>query len=66
MGALARILRLVLRISCVFEVVLAFVLSEGVEQGADRHPEVFDGSFGGLSEQGLELGEGELYGVEVR
>ena len=48
------------------EVISAFVGSEGIEKIANACPEVFDGALGGLSEQGLELGEGELDGIEVR
>ena len=35
-----------------------------VEQLADASPGVLDGSFGGLSHQGLELGEDLLDGVQ--
>ena len=48
------------------EVVLAFVWGEGVEALADPCPEVVEGPFSCLSEERLELGEGELDGIEVR
>ena len=48
-----------------FEVISAFVGCEGVEELSDALPEGVDGSLGGLSEQGLEFGEGELNRVEI-
>ena len=50
----------------VIEVVSAFFGRDGIEKLADPCPDVFDGAFAGLSEKRLELGEGELDGVEVR
>jgi len=35
------------------------------EQGSDLSPGVFDGPLGGFAEQGLELGEDLLDGIEV-
>jgi len=41
------------------------VWREGVDPLCDGVPEVVDGAGGGLGEEGLELGEGHLDGVEV-
>lgn len=49
------------------DVVLAFVGSEVVEQGADAIPERVAGSFGCFSQEGLEFGEGQrnhINGIE--
>jgi hypothetical protein len=53
------------RISGVFEIVGAFVGCELVEAVGDGLPEIFDGPGGGLAQEGLELSEGLLDGVEV-
>ncbi len=53
------------RIRRVPEVVAAFVWRELVEELSDSLPCGFDCSFRGLAEQGLELGEELLDGVEV-
>ena len=42
------------------EVVSAFVRREAVEKVADAHPKVVDRALGRLSQQALELGEGEF------
>ena len=38
---------------------------EAVEELADATPEVVDGSLAGLSEEGLEFGEGQFDRIEV-
>ena len=52
-------------IAGVVEEVAAFVGGEGVDEAADAVPERREGAFGGLAQQGLEFGEGELDRVEV-
>ena len=47
------------------DVVEAFGWGEGVEEATDREPEGFAGSFGGLAQERLQLGEGELDRVEI-
>ena len=47
------------------KIVGAFFWRESVEDLADAVPEVVDGSFGGLSQQGLEFGEGQLDRIEI-
>ena len=47
------------------EVVGAFLGCEGVEEKADTSPEAVDGALCCLAQEGLELGEGVLDGVEV-
>ena len=49
-----------------FKIVDAFLGREGIEGLTDGVPEGIDGSFGGLSERGLELCEGHLDRIEVR
>jgi hypothetical protein len=44
----------------VAEVVLALLWREVVDESANSAPEVIDGSFCGLSQSRLELGEGQL------
>ena len=48
------------------DVPCAFVGREVVKEGANGRPEGLEGAGGGFSEQGLELGEDLLDGVEVR
>lgn len=48
------------------EVVTAFVWAEAIEQLADSDPEGLLRAGGGISQQGLELGEGLLDGVQIR
>jgi hypothetical protein len=40
-------------------------LSEAVDDAADGVPEAIDRSFGSFAQEGLELGEGVLDGIEV-
>ena len=47
-------------ISCSFEEVVAFFVLEDVADGSDGLPELVIGSGGGLSDQGLDLGECHL------
>jgi hypothetical protein len=47
------------------EVVGAFRGAEGADDASDGAPEAGDGAFGGLAEEGLELGEGVLDRIEV-
>jgi hypothetical protein len=47
----------------VAKVVLAFLRREVVDESANSAPEIIDGSFCGLSQSGLELGEGQLDGI---
>jgi hypothetical protein len=44
-------------VSCVSDVVFAFLRCELVEQRADPAPDGFLGAFGGLAEQVLEFGD---------
>ena len=53
-------------IAGVLEVVHAFLGFECVEEAGNCVPEIVEGAAGGLAERGFELGEGLLYGVEVR
>ena len=53
------------RIAGVLEEVGAFVGFKLVEGVGDGPPEVVDGSGGGLSQEGLELGEGLFDWIEV-
>ena len=48
------------------EIVGAFAFRELGEEFADLGPQSRDRSFGGLTQQGLELGEGHFDGIEVR
>ncbi len=43
----------------------AFIWLEAIEQGSDAPPGGFDGSLVGFSDEGLELGEHHLDGIEV-
>ena len=52
-------------ISCVGDVVGAFLWRDVVEQGADAPPCGLDGSLVGLAEQRLELGEDLFDRIEV-
>jgi hypothetical protein len=47
----------------VAEVVLALLWREVVDESANSAPEIIDGWFCGLSQSGLELGEGQLDGI---
>lgn len=58
-------MRLVCNVSCVFEIVPTFLWFEEVADVACGAPQRVIGSCLGLSEQGLELGEGHLDGIEV-
>jgi hypothetical protein len=49
----------------VAQVVAAFLWGECVEDAGDAVPEGADGAFGGLSQERLELGEGEFDRVEI-
>lgn len=63
-GELESILECV-SIPCGAEVVGALVRPEVVEEEADAALEATDGALRGLTQQGLELGEGHFDGVEV-
>jgi hypothetical protein len=52
-------------VSRVDEIVGAFLGREAVEECADALPGSLYGTFGGLSQEGLELGEDLLDGIEV-
>ena len=47
------------------EVVCAFLRLEELNEATDGVPETVDGSFSGLAQEGLQLGEGVLDRVEV-
>ena len=52
-------------ISGVLEIVCAFTGREARDRVLDGLPEAGEGAGGGLAEQGLQLGEGLLDGIEV-
>src|SRR6516164_10739400 len=52
-------------ITCVSEIVGAFLWSEFRDQGADAAPETANGSFRGLTQESFELGKSQFGWVEV-
>ena len=52
-------------VSSIAEVVGTFRRREGVKKSGNSVPEAFDGTLGGFSEQGLELGEELLDRIKV-
>jgi hypothetical protein len=52
-------------VSCGGEEVFAFGLGEAVDDAADGAPETIDRSFGGFTQESLDLGEGVLDWIEV-